>query len=56
MNKHDKAFKYFQQAMKIQEQVLLDLDTDESFATILHKIGHCLLNINKHVEALEYLQ
>ena len=42
--------------MKIEEQVLLDLTTDESFAITLHKIGRCLLDMNKHDEASEYLQ
>ena len=42
--------------MKIIEQVSLDLNTNESFAITLHNIGSCLLNMNKHDEALKYLQ
>ena len=34
----------------------LDLTTNKSFALTLHEIGRCLLNMNKHDEALEYLQ
>ena len=56
MNKHDEALEYLQRAMKIKEQVSLDLNTDESFALTLHHIGLCLLNMNKYNEALEYLQ
>ena len=56
MNKHDEALKYLQRAMKIKEQVSLDLNTDKSFASTLHEIGRCLLNMNKHDEALKYLQ
>ena len=41
--------------MKIEEQVSLDLNTDKSFAITLHTIGRCLLDMNKHDEALEYL-
>ena len=33
-----------------------DFDTDKSLATTLHTIGYCLLDMNKHDEALEYLQ
>ena len=33
-----------------------DFDIDESFATTLYNIGYCLLDMNKHDEALEYLQ
>ena len=42
--------------MKIKEQVSLDLNTNKSFAITLHEIGRCLLNMNKHDKALEYLQ
>ena len=56
MNKHDEALEYLQRAMKIKEQVSLDLNTDKSFAITLHTIGCCLLGINKHNEKLEYLQ
>ena len=56
MNKHDEALEYLQRAMKVKEQVSLDLTTDESFATTLNNIGYCLLNMNKHDEAFEYLQ
>ena len=42
--------------MKIKKEVLLDLNTDESFAAILHTIGSCLLEINTHNEPLKYLQ
>ena len=55
MNKHDEALEYLQRAMKIIEQVSLDLNTDKSFAITLHNIGNCLLNMNKHDEALKYL-
>ena len=48
--------KYLQRTMKIKEQVSLDLNTDESFAAILHTIGSCLLDMNTHDKALEYLQ
>ena len=56
MNKHDEALEYLQQAMKIKEQVSLNLNTDKRFAITLHNIGRCLLDMNKHNEALEYLQ
>ena len=56
MNKYDEALEYLQRAMKIKEQVSLDLNTDKSIAITLHEIGRCLLNMNKHNEALEYLQ
>ena len=56
MDKHDEALEYLQRAMKIKEQVSLDINTDKSFATTLHAIGLCLLKMNKHDEALEYLQ
>ena len=42
--------------MKIKEQVSLDLNTDKSFASTLHEIVYCLLNMNKHDKTLEYLQ
>ena len=42
--------------MKIKKQVSLDLNTDKSFASTLHDIGRYLLNMNKHDEALKYLQ
>ena len=55
-NIYNEALEYLQRAMKIKEQVSLDLNTDKSFAITLHEIGRCLLGINKHNEALEYLQ
>ena len=33
-----------------------DFYIDGSLATTLHTIGRCLLDMNKHNEALEYLQ
>ena len=33
-----------------------DFDIDESLAITFHEIGRCLLDMNKHDEALEYLQ
>ena len=56
MNKHDEALEYLQRAMKIKEQVSLNLNADKSFAITLLNIGSCLLKMNKHDEALEYLQ
>ena len=70
MNKHNEPLEHLQRAMKIKEQVWLDLNTDEYFAITLYQIGRCLLDINighveheycllemnKQNEALEYLQ
>ena len=42
--------------MKIREQISLDLNTDKNFSTTLHNIGHCLLDMNKHHDAFDYLQ
>ena len=56
MNKHHEAFDYLQRAIKIKEQVCLNLTTDKSFTATLYIIGRCLLDMNKPFEALHYLQ
>ena len=34
----------------------MDLNTDKNFPITLRNIGLCLLNINKHNQAMDYLQ
>ena len=51
----DEVMKQFETAKKSNKQ-FKDSDIDKSFAIILHEIGRSLLDMNKHDEALEYLQ
>ena len=43
-------------SLKIQKQISLDVDKDESVATTMHEIGICLLQMNKLTEAKEHLE
>ena len=43
-------------SLKIQKQISLDVDKDESVAITMHLIGTCLLHMNELVEAKEYLE
>ena len=47
---------YLEKALGIKKQISLDVDKDGSVAITMHEIGRCLLNINKHTEAMEYLE
>ena len=51
----DEIMKQFETATKSNKQ-FKNSDLDEDFAITLHEIGCSLLNMNKHDEALEYLQ
>ena len=42
--------------MKIEEQVLLNLNTDKSFTITLHTIGRYLLKMNIRHEVIRYLK
>ena len=54
MNKPNEALDYLQRAMKIEEEVSSDINTDKGI--ILHEIGRCFLEMNEHNKALKYLQ
>ena len=43
-------------SLKIQKQISLDVGMNESEAVTRHSIGCCLLEMNKHTEAIPYLE